>query len=166
MTETMPRKSKLKMKPVRYGEDESLGERLTRIRKARGFTQQQLADQVGIIHVLVSDYERDKLRLSAEMAVRFAARTQRRRTPRHQAAGHREEGKPQDSSPAQADRRPPAGISKRFCSRRSAPFSVGLRSDLVQGELNRTPRRLGRFSTQSLMQRLEYSKAVAAWRVL
>ncbi len=72
MTDTMPRKSKLKMKPVRFGEDESLGQRIARIRKARGFTQKELADRVGIIQVLVSDYERDKLRLSAEMAVRFA----------------------------------------------------------------------------------------------
>lgn len=73
MANTMPRKSKLKMKPVRFGEDESLGQRIARIRKARGFTQNELADRVGIIQVLVSDYERDKLRLSAEMAVRFAS---------------------------------------------------------------------------------------------
>lgn len=32
----------------------------------------QLAGQIGIIQSLVSDYETDRLKLSAEMAVRFA----------------------------------------------------------------------------------------------
>lgn len=71
MHTTMPR-SKLKIPPLRFGEDATLGERIARIRKARGYTQQELADRIGIIQVLVSDYERGKLRLTAEMAVRFA----------------------------------------------------------------------------------------------
>ena len=37
----MPKKSKLKLKPVDFGE-ESLGQRLARLRKERGFTQKQL----------------------------------------------------------------------------------------------------------------------------
>lgn len=72
MPSTMPRKSQLQMEPLRFGKDESLGQRLARIRKSRGYTQQELAERVGSIQVLVSDYERDKLRLSAEMAIRFA----------------------------------------------------------------------------------------------
>lgn len=32
----------------------------------------ELAERIGIIQALVSDYERDKLRLNAEMLVRFA----------------------------------------------------------------------------------------------
>ena len=67
----MPKKSTLKLPPIDFG-SEGLGKRLARIRKERGFTQVQLAGQIGIIQSLVSDYETDRLKLSAEMAVRFA----------------------------------------------------------------------------------------------
>jgi len=50
---------------------ESFGQRLARLRKERGFTQVEIAERIGIIQALVSDYERDKLRLNAEMVVRF-----------------------------------------------------------------------------------------------
>ena len=53
-------------------ETESIGERIARLRKERGLTQKQLAEKVGIIQVLVSDYEKGKLRLHAEMVIRFA----------------------------------------------------------------------------------------------
>jgi len=53
-------------------ETESFGQRLARLRKERGLTQVEIAERVGIIQVLVSDYERGKLRLNAEMVVRFA----------------------------------------------------------------------------------------------
>jgi transcriptional regulator with XRE-family HTH domain len=49
-----------------------LGERIARLRKERGYTQKELAERIGIIQALVSDYERGKLRLNAEMVVRFA----------------------------------------------------------------------------------------------
>ena len=65
----MPKKSK--PKSASSGQ-ETLGQRLARIRKERGFTQQQLAERTGLIQVLISDYEHGKLRLTAEMAVRFA----------------------------------------------------------------------------------------------
>ena len=52
--------------------DESLGERLARFRKERGFTQVELAQCMGITQALITDYERDKLRPYAEMVVRFA----------------------------------------------------------------------------------------------
>ena len=45
---------------------------MARLRKDRGWTQAELADRIGIIQALVSDYERGELKLSAEMAVRFA----------------------------------------------------------------------------------------------
>jgi len=51
---------------------ETLGQRIARLRKERGLTQKELAEKVGIIQVLVSDYEKGKLRLHAEMVVRFA----------------------------------------------------------------------------------------------
>ena len=66
----MPRVSKLKLPPI--STDESIGQRLARIRKERGFTQVELAEKIGIIQSLVSSYENDVLKLSAEMAVRFA----------------------------------------------------------------------------------------------
>lgn len=67
----MPRKRTLKLPPLDYG-SETLGQRLARIRKQRGFTQVQLAKEMGLIQSLVSDYETNRLRLSADMAVRFA----------------------------------------------------------------------------------------------
>jgi transcriptional regulator with XRE-family HTH domain len=51
---------------------ETLGERLTRLRKQRGFTQVELAEKVGITQVLISAYETDRCYFSVEMAVRFA----------------------------------------------------------------------------------------------
>lgn len=51
---------------------ETFGQRLARLRKERGWTQQELAERAGIIQALISDYERDKLRLNAEIIVRFA----------------------------------------------------------------------------------------------
>lgn len=67
----MPKKRSLKLPPLDYG-DEAVGSRLARIRKERGYTQVELAKKIGLIQSLVSDYETDRLRLSAEMAVRFA----------------------------------------------------------------------------------------------
>jgi transcriptional regulator with XRE-family HTH domain len=67
----MPKRSRLKLPPLELG-GETLGERLARLRKARGLTQVELAERIGIVQALVSDYELGKLRLTAEMAVRFA----------------------------------------------------------------------------------------------
>ena len=67
----MPKKSRLELTPVSFGDD-TLGLRLARIRKERGLTQVAIAERTGLTQVLVSDYERGRLRLSAEMAVRFA----------------------------------------------------------------------------------------------
>jgi|SRR5579872_1539338 len=67
----MPRRRTLKLPPLDYG-NETVGQRLARIRKERGYTQVELAKKIGIIQTLVSDYETDRLRLSAEMAVRFS----------------------------------------------------------------------------------------------
>jgi len=46
--------------------------RSARLRKERGFTQIELAEKIGLVQTLVSDYERGKLRLNAEMLTRFA----------------------------------------------------------------------------------------------
>jgi transcriptional regulator with XRE-family HTH domain len=66
----MPRVSRLELPPLDY-RDESLGRRLARLRRERGLTQADLAARIGILQTLVTDYEHDRLRLSAEMAVRF-----------------------------------------------------------------------------------------------
>jgi transcriptional regulator with XRE-family HTH domain len=66
----MPKVSKLKLPPIHTGE--TIGRRLARLRKERGFTQVEVAEKIGIIQSLVSSYENDVLKLSAEMAVRFA----------------------------------------------------------------------------------------------
>jgi transcriptional regulator with XRE-family HTH domain len=68
----MPKKSRLKLPPVTLGQDESLGERIARLRKESSITQQELAERIGTIQDLISDYERDRLRVTAEMVVRIA----------------------------------------------------------------------------------------------
>jgi transcriptional regulator with XRE-family HTH domain len=67
----MPKVSRFKLPPVDFG-GETLGERIARIRKERGFTQVELAAKIGIIQTIVSAVEGDERKLSAEMAVRFA----------------------------------------------------------------------------------------------
>ena len=69
---TMPRRSKLKLPPLRLTTDETMGQRLARLRKERSLTQVELAEKMGIIQGLVTNYERDRLRMHAEMVARFA----------------------------------------------------------------------------------------------
>ena len=68
----MPKASRLKLIPLPKS-DETPGQRLARIRLERGFTQVDLAEKTGMVQTLVSDYERGKLRLNADMILRFAA---------------------------------------------------------------------------------------------
>lgn len=67
----MPRRSKLKLPPLDMGK-ETIGQRIARLRKERGYTQVELAEKTGIPQTLITDYERDKLRLHSEMVIRFA----------------------------------------------------------------------------------------------
>jgi transcriptional regulator with XRE-family HTH domain len=67
----MPRVSRLTLPPIDTG-NQTIGERVARIRKERGFTQVELAEKIGIIQTIVSAIEKGTLKLSAEMAVRFA----------------------------------------------------------------------------------------------
>ncbi|MCP4504649.1 MAG: helix-turn-helix transcriptional regulator [Deltaproteobacteria bacterium] len=59
--------------PFFVEEDETLGQRLARYRRERGFTQIELAEKMQSIQTLISDYERDQLRPHPEMLVKFAA---------------------------------------------------------------------------------------------
>ena len=68
----MPRRSRLVPPQLPVDDRESFGQRLARKRKERGFTQVEIAEKVGLLQGLVSDYERDKLRPHAEIIVRFA----------------------------------------------------------------------------------------------
>lgn len=67
----MASKNKTKQPPVMIG-DETFGQRLARLRKAKGYTQVELAEKMGMIQVLISDYERDKLRPYHEVIINFA----------------------------------------------------------------------------------------------
>src|SRR5258708_875019 len=66
----MHRVSRFDLAPLDYG-GESLGRRLARLRRERCLSQGQVALRIGIHQGLVSDYERGRLRLSADTAVRF-----------------------------------------------------------------------------------------------
>lgn len=67
----MPKRAAISKPPLDYG-GETIGQRLARIRKERGYTQVELAEKTGTRQVLISAYETDRASLSAEMAVRFA----------------------------------------------------------------------------------------------
>ena len=67
----MARGTKSRISRVSTG-NETFGQRLARLRKEKGYTQVELAKKMGIIQVLISDYERDKLRPYHDMIVCFA----------------------------------------------------------------------------------------------
>lgn len=50
----------------------TIGKHLAEIRKNRGITQVEIADQLGMTQALVSDYERGKLRIHGGLLVAFA----------------------------------------------------------------------------------------------
>jgi transcriptional regulator with XRE-family HTH domain len=67
----MASKNKITKPPLMIG-NKTFGQRLAMIRKAKGYTQVELAAKLDIIQVMVSDYERDKLRPFHEMVIRMA----------------------------------------------------------------------------------------------
>ena len=52
-----------------HEQPETLGQRLSRLRKAKGITQVELADRLKISQSNVSEYERDNLRMHADIVV-------------------------------------------------------------------------------------------------
>jgi len=48
-----------------------MGQRLARLRKERGITQQEMAERLGVSQPIVSDYERAALRLHGELIVKL-----------------------------------------------------------------------------------------------
>ncbi len=69
----MTTKAKNKLPPLKLASNETFGERLARLRKEKGLSQIELAEQVGTVRAVLADYERDKVRLNAEMICRLAA---------------------------------------------------------------------------------------------
>jgi transcriptional regulator with XRE-family HTH domain len=67
----MPKRATISKPPLDYGA-ETIGQRLARLRKQRGYTQVELAERIGTRQALITAYETDRRALSAEMAVRFA----------------------------------------------------------------------------------------------
>lgn len=49
-----------------------VGERLALIRKRKGFTQQSLADAMGISRKQITDYETGRVHMNDQMVIRFA----------------------------------------------------------------------------------------------
>ena len=77
----MPQKPTFKLPPLNLG-NEPIGQRIARLRKVKGYTQTDLAKELSqgepserVIHnlrVLISDYERNKIRPNYEMVIRLA----------------------------------------------------------------------------------------------
>ena len=67
----MPKRATITKPPLDYN-GETIGQRLARLRKERGFTQVELAGQLGTRQTLITAYETDRRALSAEMAVHLA----------------------------------------------------------------------------------------------
>ena len=67
----MPQKPKFILKEPNI-DIERIGENIAKIRKAKGLTQSELAEIIGISQNLVSHYEVGRLKISAEMVIHFA----------------------------------------------------------------------------------------------
>lgn len=61
---TDPRPLEQELSPV--------GPRLAQVRKLRGFSQQALADEMGISQKQITDYETGRVHMNDEMVIRFA----------------------------------------------------------------------------------------------
>ena len=64
-------KSKFELPPLTVGAKD-LGKHLANLRKKRGYTQVELAKELGIIQAIISDYERNRVRLHADMIIRLS----------------------------------------------------------------------------------------------
>lgn len=67
----MPRPRKYNPKPLPKT-DMSIGKRIARIRKLRGFSQEALAQAMGVSRKQITDYETGKAHLNDEMVIRLA----------------------------------------------------------------------------------------------
>lgn len=68
----MPRRSTAKPIKIDFATKESIGRRISRLRKDRGWSQAQLADQMQISPSVVSANEQDRLKIDWQMLVRYS----------------------------------------------------------------------------------------------
>lgn len=62
-----------KSRPAAPAGEETFGQRLARLRKAAGLSQQQLAKHLGTTQTLVSEYEHDNRRVHGERLAKIAS---------------------------------------------------------------------------------------------
>jgi len=67
----MPRVPKQKLLPISLSK-ETIGQRIARFRKLKGWTQVQLARNIGIERTVIANYEKDRLRIYDEMIGRIS----------------------------------------------------------------------------------------------
>lgn len=67
----MPQLPKQKLQPLNIG-SKSVGERIASIRKQKGLTQTELAEQIGITQKMVTDYETGRLHINEDILARIA----------------------------------------------------------------------------------------------
>lgn len=67
----MARPMKKKPTPIDAGIS-PIGERLAKIRKLRGYSQESLAETMGISRKQITDYETGRVHMNDEMIIRFA----------------------------------------------------------------------------------------------
>jgi transcriptional regulator with XRE-family HTH domain len=79
-----------------------IGKRIAHIRKLRGFSQEALADAIGISRKQVTDYETGKAHLNDEMIIRFALVL---KTPTDELLGLKAFGPNEDQVPLRLTRR-------------------------------------------------------------
>lgn len=58
--------------PMAKSNTETMGQRISRFRKDRGMTQKELAEALGVSQPVVSDYEKDVIRIPADMVILLA----------------------------------------------------------------------------------------------
>lgn len=68
----MPRKFKHDLPEIKLIDNKTTGERISDIRKARGLTQLELSEKLGIVRATLTDYERGRSRIYDEMIIRIA----------------------------------------------------------------------------------------------
>lgn len=70
--ETVPLATKKRAPEIDDEREETIGQRLARLRRERGLTQVDLAPRLGVAQPVVSDYERGELRLHGELIIRLS----------------------------------------------------------------------------------------------
>jgi transcriptional regulator with XRE-family HTH domain len=68
----MSRLRNYKLVPINLASNETVGERIARLRKERGLTQRELAAKIGVSRSVIMDYERGKNHVYDEVIIRIA----------------------------------------------------------------------------------------------